>query len=225
MKRILFIALALCLVSSLFAQSLLDNPDYKKSLEYKALSEQAAQEGDYLKAIEYANLSTEHAERSNVYVGTMVDRFRANSSLNLLRNRLAEVKRFGGEETHYDEYTEASEGYILASDLFTEAKYPESRSESTKALEILATIVPVRDRLPAAYKVRLIPENRDCLWNIAGYPFVYGDPTLWPRLYEANKSRMPQPDNPNLIHPDMILTIPERSGESRSGTWTDGEIK
>jgi nucleoid-associated protein YgaU len=72
--------------------------------------------------------------------------------------------------------------------------------------------------LAASYEVKLNLQQRDCLWRIAGFDFVYGDPRQWPRLYEANKDKFPQPDNPNLIKPGMILTIPPLRGEARSGT-------
>ena len=73
--------------------------------------------------------------------------------------------------------------------------------------------------LPATYKVRLIPERRDCLWRIAEYPFVYNNPYKWPVLYEANKKTFKDPSNPNLIFPDQVLTIPSIKGEVRKGAW------
>jgi nucleoid-associated protein YgaU len=41
---------------------------------------------------------------------------------------------------------------------------------------------------PMAYTVREIPGRRDCLWRIAEYQEIYGDPYQWPKLYRANKS-------------------------------------
>jgi len=58
------------------------------------------------------------------------------------------------------------------------------------------------------YTVRTWRVEKDCLWNIAGYPWVFGDSWRWKELYEANKSRMPEPNNPDLIHPGMVLDIP-----------------
>lgn len=55
-------------------------------------------------------------------------------------------------------------------------------------------------------------------YKIAGYDFVYGDSEKWPVLYEANKHMLVQPDNPDLIHPDMKFKIPSIEGEQRSGT-------
>ncbi|MDR1635914.1 MAG: LysM peptidoglycan-binding domain-containing protein [Treponema sp.] len=73
--------------------------------------------------------------------------------------------------------------------------------------------------LPAQYTVRPWSTFRDCLWNIAGRPWIYGDPTQWRLLYNANKSKMPNPDNPDLIEPGMVLDIPSIRGEERQGLW------
>jgi len=55
------------------------------------------------------------------------------------------------------------------------------------------------------YTVRLIPEARDCLWRIASYPNIYGDASLWPKIWEANKAQIP---NPDLIEPGQVFEIP-----------------
>jgi nucleoid-associated protein YgaU len=44
----------------------------------------------------------------------------------------------------------------------------------------------------------------DNLWNISGQ--VYGDPTRWPEIYNANASTIGV--DPNLIQPGMVLVIP-----------------
>jgi nucleoid-associated protein YgaU len=74
------------------------------------------------------------------------------------------------------------------------------------------------DGLAAFYRVKLNPAKRDCLWRIAGFDYIYGNPWEWKRLYQANKDSFPDPNNPDLILPDMILTIPPIKGEARSGT-------
>ena len=40
------------------------------------------------------------------------------------------------------------------------------------------------------YTVRLIPERRDCLWRIAEYDFIYGNPFLWPKIWIRNRYEM-----------------------------------
>jgi nucleoid-associated protein YgaU len=73
--------------------------------------------------------------------------------------------------------------------------------------------------LPATYTVRLIPEQRDCLTKIAGYPFVYGDPERWPVLYNANKATLRHPENADIIIPGEVLVIPSLAGEPREGSF------
>ena len=46
----------------------------------------------------------------------------------------------------------------------------------------------------------------DCFWEIA--EFVYGDPFRWPVIYEANRDKLEDPDNPNLLKSGVILRIP-----------------
>jgi|GEM_PF-776461 len=60
------------------------------------------------------------------------------------------------------------------------------------------------------YTVRLIPERRDCLWRIAEYKDIYGDPFKWTRIYKANKGQI---KNPDLIYPGQVFDIPPASGD------------
>jgi len=66
---------------------------------------------------------------------------------------------------------------------------------------------------PPSYTIK----DGDCLWAIAAMDKVYGDPMLWPLLYEANSSRI---NNPDLIYPDgeiaMPRDIPEGEMDSRA---------
>ena len=60
------------------------------------------------------------------------------------------------------------------------------------------------------YTVRLIPERRDCLWRIAEYDNIYGNPRLWQRIYKANKGQI---KNPDLIYPGQVFDIPPKEGD------------
>jgi hypothetical protein len=59
----------------------------------------------------------------------------------------------------------------------------------------------------------------DMLYRIAGLPGVYNDPTRWPIIYEANKKKMPNPDNPHLLWTGLVLEIPTIKGERREGNY------
>jgi nucleoid-associated protein YgaU len=55
------------------------------------------------------------------------------------------------------------------------------------------------------YTVRLIPDRRDCLWRIAEYGDIYGDPYKWPNIWRRNRKLI---QNPDLIYPGWQLVIP-----------------
>lgn len=74
-----------------------------------------------------------------------------------------------------------------------------------------------------SYTVKLVRENRECLYRISGYDFVFGDPAKWPYLYRANQSiidkgyqfykrhngdRSKYARSADLIFPGQVLDIP-----------------
>jgi nucleoid-associated protein YgaU len=79
------------------------------------------------------------------------------------------------------------------------------------------------DAFPATYTVRPWAVSKDCFWNIAGFPWVYGDPHQWKLIYNANKSKLPDPNNPDSLEPGTVLGIPSIKGEVRQGAWESGK--
>ncbi len=55
------------------------------------------------------------------------------------------------------------------------------------------------------YVVKTWAKDRDCLWNIAKKPSIYDNAFLWPKIYQANKDQI---KDPNLIYPHERLKIP-----------------
>lgn len=55
------------------------------------------------------------------------------------------------------------------------------------------------------YTVQARTENHDCLWRIAEYDSIYGNPFLWPRIWRRNRQLI---QNPDLIYPGWKLLIP-----------------
>jgi hypothetical protein len=81
---------------------------------------------------------------------------------------------------------------------------------------------PASDKA-TSYTVKLVPDNRECLYRISGYDFVFGDPAKWPYLYRANQSIIDRGYNrfkerigstckysraADLIFPGQVLDIP-----------------
>jgi hypothetical protein len=228
-RKIVILMVMVLLTGSLFAQSLKDNPDYRKSLELKKQSEIAFDEGDYTEAKLLAEESQKYSALSDEWIAMMLSRYKANSALRRFETALNSATKINGATNFPDEYAQGKILYETAYQQFRDESYVESYDTSLRGIEILKAIVYIprdaKSTLPSKYVVRKFSLSKDCLWNIAAYDFVYGDAWKWKLLWQANKDKMPQPSNPRLIYPGMILDIPAQPGETRSGTWDNGVIK
>ncbi len=142
----------------------------------------------------------------------------ADQAIAAAKDRVAWADGVGAQRRYPAEYGRASSSLDKAVAAYSGQDYREAATRARDVLDAL-TLVEAASPLPATYKVRLIPAFRDCLWVIAGYPFVYNDPFQWTKLYEANKKSLVDPEDPNLILPGMVLKIPSLSGEERKGAW------
>ena len=61
------------------------------------------------------------------------------------------------------------------------------------------------------YTVKYFETNKDCLWRISQK--VYNDPSLWTRIYMANRDKI---KNPDLIFPGQKLVIPKVAAVKKS---------
>ena len=200
-------------ISSHIPENILYNEYYTKSVELSQQAQEAYDNGFYDGSIALAEESIYYAHLSDAYVTEQL---------------IAEAKRLmdwadnNGIETRYPNLYHASKEYYEASlEAQENSELTEANIAAIKAIEILGPMEAGRpSHLPRQYTVRSWAHEKDCLWNIAGYPFVYGDPWKWRLLYDANKARMPQPNNPNIIEPGFVLDIPNLPGENRSGMWS-----
>lgn len=53
----------------------------------------------------------------------------------------------------------------------------------------------------------------DCLWNIAKKKEHYDNPFAWPKIYQANRDQI---KNPDLIYPKQIFKIPNLTEEEKA---------
>jgi hypothetical protein len=226
-----------------------NNQYYTESVRLTKLAQENFDYGDYDVSTNYAEEAARYAQLSDEYVALQLRIKGANDALAAANNRLTWASAQKAPERYPQEYARAEAAYDEAVTNMDNEKWEDARDAANRAVTALANVralsapenrqgtqtaaAPVEntDRprnddnrtgpsLPAQYAVRPWAIAKDCLWNIAGRPWAYGDPTKWKILYNANKSRMPDPNNPDLIHPGMILDIPSIQGELRSGMWS-----
>ncbi|MDR2734006.1 MAG: DUF4398 domain-containing protein [Spirochaetota bacterium] len=121
--------------------------------------------------------------------------------------------------TNLEKYEAALEALKKAESEYSKEEYKATVAEAEEAIRLAklvqtssgTTVAPPEPKQEGDkkyYTVRLIPEARDCLWRIASYPFIYGDASLWPKIWEANKGLIP---NPDLIEPGQVFEIPPQT--------------
>jgi nucleoid-associated protein YgaU len=150
--------------------------------------------------------------------------------------RLANLAHAAFEEGDYDaarqyaeeavHYAELSDEYVaLQVRLANDAALAAGRPPITTTPGQPTTTTPTPSgayALPAQYTVGTWATTKDCFWNIAALASVYNDPWQWRTLYNANKASLPDPNNPDLVHPGTVLVIPSIRGETRDGMYVAG---
>jgi tetratricopeptide (TPR) repeat protein len=198
---------------------ILNNEFYLESLRLNQLALETFEYGDYDASARYAEEAMRYARLSDEYVAVKL----IEEAKRLLHwadiNNV--VKRYPNK------YDDGKKYYEKAVAAHSNDELENAIIAAVKSIEILSLLEAAMGKtavLPKQYTVRTWAAEKDCLWNIAGYPWVYGNPGKWTELYEANKSKLPDPNNPNLIEPGMVLDIPSIKGEVRQGMWDSSLI-
>ncbi len=218
MKKIFSLVLLTLFTLSVFAVSYKNNTYQKLADEYTKKAENALDAGQYDDAVEYSRKAEENAELSKAYIQMMMAKNEAEDAIKLAKNQIAYAEKIDAPHTYPMAYTSAKENLENAETSFAGEDYPKATEYAKASLAALDGIKEVTP-LPEYYIVKPWAETKDCYWNISGRPYVYNNPLLWENLYQANKSDMPKPEDPNLIHPGMKMKIPSLTGEYRSGTY------
>jgi nucleoid-associated protein YgaU len=159
--------------------------------------------------------------------------------MNAAHDRLQWAESSGGAKYYPNEYEEAKAHYATAESEQAQNNLKEAFAEIRLVFENLEHITappaqiasippeelsrddfPEQPQNPIQYVVRPWDVYGDCFWNIAQW--FYGDPWLWPLLYEGNKEKLPDINNPNLVLEGTVIIIPPLNNEERSGTWDTG---
>jgi nucleoid-associated protein YgaU len=241
-KMALFAAILFFVLVPVFAQtteqgqniprSILNNEYYLRSVRLTQLAKDAYEEGDYDASAEYAEEAAEYARLSDEYVTMRL----ADYAIARAHSRYTWAGQVGAATRYPAEYEEAGTYYNQALEARRGEEWVPARESAERVLIILANVRapdgtkpsepdkteppgPGDGTLPAQYTVRYWLDTGDCLSAIAGWSWVYGDVYQWRLLYDANKDKLPDPDNPHLIRPGMVLDIPSLKGEVRLGMW------
>ena len=238
MNRKLVILLAVLLLfgsQGLFANAedqeipldLRNNRYFQESLRLANLANLAFMEGDYSASYEYSEEAIRYTYLSDEYVLLQLKIREVDGAIIAARERMDFADSINASARYPDEY-QVARAALSDARLYRAIEDWDSAIESANlVLAVLAGITgipadaptPQPSGLPSQYTVRNWANTRDSFWVIAGWPWVYNDSHEWRRLYEANRQKLPQPDNPDLILPGMIMDIPSIRGESRQGMW------
>jgi hypothetical protein len=194
---------------------ILNNEFHLESVRLTRLAHETYDFGDYDASAGFAEEAIRYTMLSDEFVSsqliTEAKRLLDWADSNNIANR------------HPNDYNESKNYYEAGFAAHYNDEWEEAISLTIRSISIMTLLeTGGTSPLPAQYIVRPWATSRDCLWNIAGYSWVYGEPRSWRVLYEANKSKLPDPDNPNWIEPGMVLDIPSLSGEVRQGIYDSG---
>jgi hypothetical protein len=211
-------------------QNIRNNRYFIESVRLTNLAQENYEYGDYDASVQYAEEALKYARLSDEYVALQLKIKEADEAIKTARTRITWAASVDAATRYPREYGEAQTLFTSANTSRTAKDWDGAIYSARRVIEVLANVteappptlvtpVPETPALPAQYTVRSWSVSKDCFWNIAGRSWAYGDPTKWRLIYNANKAKLPQPDNPDLIHPGMILDIPSINGEHRQGMW------
>jgi len=187
---------------SIIPSSISNNEYYLRSLQLNKLALETYEYGDYDASAGFAQEAIRYAELSDEYVSVQL--------IEEAKRLLAWADKNNIQAKYPNNYAEGKEQYENAVAAHDNENWNEAIDAAIKSIEIFAafesgnkppvtttasTTKPTTDTMSGSlarqYTVRTWRVERDCLWTIAGYPWVYGDPWKWRQLYDANKDKMP----------------------------------
>lgn len=218
MKKILVIAAAVLFSTAAFAVSYKNNTYQKLAREYTVKAQKALDAGEYVLAEEYAKKAEENAALSDEYIKHMLARDNADKQIKEAQECIKHAQSIRADVNFPIAFEAAAKYMDDALAAYGNENFEKAAETAKLVVETLAGVYEITP-LPKYYVVKPWATSKDCFWNISGRPYVYNNPLLWENLYQANKSKMPKPEDPNLILPGMKMSIPSLTGEYRTGTY------
>jgi len=158
----------------------------------------------------------ENAQKSDEWIAAQVKMREANEAVDAAQKRFDWATAKDAATRYAKEYEEAKTALEEAHNALPRENWDLAIASAKKVMDALS-VIPDAPVLAAQYRVKRWQTEKECLWNIAALPQIYGDPYQWRAIYNANRAKFPNPNNPNIIEPGMILEIPSIKGEIRSG--------
>ncbi|MDR2343265.1 MAG: LysM peptidoglycan-binding domain-containing protein [Spirochaetaceae bacterium] len=205
------------------------NKYFLESLRLKNLANLAIEAGEYEQSEEYSAEAVRNAGLSDQYIAEQLRRQRALKAVSDARSRISWAKAAEAPKYYPAEYEKAEAYFEAALTAQTGEDWDAALENSLLVAEALAGVAapPAEDfnledmpKNPAKYTVRPWDKFGDCFWNIAHW--FYNDYYKWPVIYEANREKLPDPDNPDLVEVGTIIDIPPVNSETRIGMWDSG---
>jgi nucleoid-associated protein YgaU len=201
---------------SAFVNSLIHNEYLLENNRLIGLAEGSYAEGKYDDAAKYAQEAIQYAQKSDDWIALQIKIRETDDAIAAAQERFDWATVNGAPSRYAEAYEEAQAALEDALAAREREEWDEAIESAQKVISALA-VMPTTPALAAQYRVKNWLPMKDCLWNIAAKPQIYGDPHQWRVIYNANKAKFPNPNNPNIIEPGMILDIPSIKGETRYG--------
>lgn len=214
---------------------------------YLAQADEAYNAGEYDKGYELAMKAKALTDEINQLRVELYNKVMAQNKIEQAQALINEAERKNGAKYAPDELASAKDALLNAKNSLEQKDYTSTTQFADESISYAQACLNkineqrqamtgkdmkqnVTDQISVAgeykikstYTVRYVPGNRDCLWRIAGFDFIYKNNWKWPVLFKANKKLIKDPD---MIFPGQVLQIPELDKDGRPIMIEKSEIE